>query len=84
MVSWSVRRSGLPVRTMATVTVPGFLPSGAPKRRRSTYLLWEEPKGPDFVLELTSRSTRRQDEGFKREPYARHDSSSFLGKGAAS
>ena len=75
MASWSVRQSGLPVRTMATVTVPGFLPSASPNRRRGTCLLWEEPKGPDFVLEVTLWSTRRQDEGFKRDPYARLDSS---------
>ena len=47
-----------------------FVVIGAPKRRRRTYLLWEEPKGPDFVLEVTSRSTRRRDEGFKRDLYA--------------
>ncbi len=48
-----------------------FVVFGAPKRRRRTYLLWEEPKGPDFVLEVTSRSTRRVDQGFKRDLYAR-------------
>ena len=48
-----------------------FVVIGAPKRRRRTYLLWEEPKGPDFVLEVTSWSTRRRDQGFKRDLYAR-------------
>ena len=48
-----------------------FVVFGAPKRRRRTYLLWEEPKGPDFVLEVTSGSTRRRDQGFKRDLYAR-------------
>ena len=48
-----------------------FVVFGAPKRRRRTYLLWEEPKGPDFVLEVTSWSTRRRDQGFKRDLYAR-------------
>ena len=38
---------------------------------RDTYKLWEEPKGPDFVLEVTSRSTRRQDQVRKRALYAR-------------
>ena len=28
---------------------------------RDTYLLWREPKAPDFVLEVTSKSTRRND-----------------------
>ena len=48
-----------------------FVVFGVQKRRRRTYLLWEEGKGPDFVLEVTSRSTRRQDQGFKRDLYAR-------------
>ena len=47
-----------------------FVVFGVPKRRRRTYLLWEEGKVPDFVLEVTSRSTRRQDAGFKRDLYA--------------
>ena len=38
---------------------------------RDTYKLWEEPKGPDFVLEVTSRSTRRDDQVRKRALYAR-------------
>ena len=48
-----------------------FVVFGVPKRRRRTYLLWEEGKAPDFVLEVTSRSTRHQDAGFKRDLYAR-------------
>ena len=48
-----------------------FVVFGVPKRRRRTYLLWEEGKAPDFVLEVTSRSTRRNDQGFKRDLYAR-------------
>lgn len=38
---------------------------------RETYKLWEEPKAPDFVLEVTLRSTRRQDQVRKRALYAR-------------
>ena len=38
---------------------------------RETYKLWEEPKGPDFVLEVTSRSTRRDDQVRKRALYGR-------------
>ena len=38
---------------------------------RETYKLWEEPRGPEFVLEVTSRSTRREDQIRKRELYAR-------------
>ena len=37
---------------------------------RDSYLLWNEPKGPDFVLEITSRSTRREDQGRKKRVYA--------------
>ncbi len=37
---------------------------------RDTYRLWEEPKAPDFVLEITSRSTRKEDLGRKRNLYA--------------
>ena len=48
-----------------------FVVFGVPKRRRRIYLLWEEGEAPDFVLEVTSRSTRRQDAGFKRDLYAR-------------
>ena len=48
-----------------------FVVIGAPKRRRRTYRIWEEPKGPDFVLEVTSKSTRWIDRGFKRDLYAR-------------
>ena len=48
-----------------------FVVFGAPKRRRRTYLLWQVPKGPDFVLEVTSRSTWRHDQGTKRDLYAR-------------
>ena len=44
---------------------------GAPKHMRSSYLLWEEPKAPDFVLEVASESTYRSDLGDKRDTYAR-------------
>lgn len=36
---------------------------------RDTYLLWREPKAPDFVLEVTSKSTRRNDQVTKRTLY---------------
>jgi Uma2 family endonuclease len=38
-----------------------FVVKGVPKRRRPNYLTWEEGKGPDFVIELTSSSTRAED-----------------------
>jgi Uma2 family endonuclease len=54
----------------AVVAPDVFVVFGAPKRDRSTYLLWNEPKAPDFVLEITSRSTRSKDQGVKRGIYA--------------
>ena len=43
---------------------------GAPKHVRSSYRLWEEPKAPDFVLEVASESTYRVDQVRKRTIYA--------------
>lgn len=43
---------------------------GAPKHIRSSYRLWEEPKAPDFVLEIASESTYRADQVRKRTIYA--------------
>ncbi len=54
----------------AVVAPDVFVVMGAPKRDRRSYKLWEEPKGPDFVLEITSRSTRSEDQGPKRGTYA--------------
>ena len=54
----------------AVVAPDLFAVVGAPKHWRNTYKLWEEPKAPDFVLEVTSRSTRTVDRGRKREIYA--------------
>ena len=55
----------------AVVAPDVFVALGVPDRDRDTYLLWEESKGPDFVVEVTSRSTRREDQGRKREVCAR-------------
>ena len=46
-----------------------FVVLGAPDHRRRSYKVWEEPKGPDFVLEITSHSTRSADQGPKRRVY---------------
>lgn len=48
-----------------------FVVFGAPKLpRRDTWLVWKEGgKTPDFVLEVTSKKTRRVDEGKKRRLY---------------
>ena len=57
----------------AVVAPDVFVVIGAPKRTehpRDTYKLWEEPKGPDFVLEVLSSSTWETDLGPKRALYA--------------
>ena len=54
----------------AVVAPDVFVVLGAPGHRRDSYLRWNEPKAPDFVLEVTSRSTRGEDEGRKRRVYA--------------
>jgi Uma2 family endonuclease len=54
----------------AVVAPDVFVVLGTTKRDRVSYMLWEEPKGPDFVLEITSRSTRTRDQGPKRGTYA--------------
>jgi Uma2 family endonuclease len=38
-----------------------FVVFGVAKRERLNYLVWEEGKGPDVAIELTSSSTRRED-----------------------
>ena len=53
----------------AVVAPDVFVVLGADSFDRSIFRLWEEPKGPDFVLEITSRSTRREDQVSKRELY---------------
>ena len=40
-----------------SVTPDVFVVIGAPRHNRMTYKLWEEPKAPDFVLEVASRNT---------------------------
>ena len=58
----------------AAVVAPDvFVAIGAPKRAdapRRTYKLWEEPTGPDFVLEVVSDSTWQVDRDEKPELYA--------------
>jgi Uma2 family endonuclease len=38
-----------------------FVVRGVPKHDRPNYLVWEEGKGPEIVIELTSSTTRRED-----------------------
>jgi Uma2 family endonuclease len=47
-----------------------FVVFGIETKRRRTYLMWEEGKGPDFVLELVSKNTYKEDLGRKKNLYA--------------
>ena len=47
-----------------------FVVFGAAQHNRNVYKLWEEPKAPDFVLEVASENTWREDLGRKRTLYA--------------
>jgi Uma2 family endonuclease len=38
-----------------------FAVRGVPRHNRENYLIWAEKKGPEVVIELTSRSTRKED-----------------------
>ena len=53
----------------ASVAPDVFVVVGVANHIRTSYKLWQEPKGPDFVLEITSRNTRHEDQGRKRELY---------------
>jgi len=46
-----------------------FVVKGVVKAQRPNYLLWEEGKGPDIVIELTSSSTRSEDTKKKKKLY---------------
>jgi Uma2 family endonuclease len=46
-----------------------FVVKGVAKHQRPNYLIWEEGKGPEVVIELTSQSTREEDIEDKYELY---------------
>ncbi len=54
----------------ASVAPDVFVAFGVEDRVRMSYRVWEEGKGPDFVLEVASPSTWREDVGRKRDVYA--------------
>ena len=59
--------------TLARVAPDVFVVFGPRNRKeeRESYLLWKEPKAPDFVLEIASQGTWRDDQDRKRELYRR-------------
>lgn len=46
-----------------------FFVRGVPKRVRDCYFLWKEGKSPDCIIEITSKSTRKEDTKVKFELY---------------
>ena len=54
-----------------SVAPDAFVAFGVEDRVRMSYKVWEEGKGPDFVLEVASRSTWREDVETKPAVYAR-------------
>lgn len=57
--------------TRSSVAPDVFVVQGIPKQKRKTYLLWEEGQAPCFVLEATSKTTRREDLEDKKRLYAK-------------
>jgi Uma2 family endonuclease len=54
----------------AVVSPDVFVVKGVPKQERRIYKLWEERQPPAIVFEITSRTTRREDQRFKRNLFA--------------
>ena len=46
-----------------------FVVRGVEKKDRDHYLIWKEGKAPDVVIEITSKTTRREDQRKKKELY---------------
>src|SRR5262249_40516680 len=46
-----------------------FVVRGVAKHNRPYYLIWQEGKGPEVAIELTSKTTRREDLGKKKAIY---------------
>ena len=56
---------GEPASAAKSVSPDLMVVLGASKRVRSSYVLWQESKAPDFVLEIASESTYRIDQSEK-------------------
>ena len=56
----------------AVVSPDVYVAYGVPKETdREVWKVWVEGKVPDFILEVTSKSTRKDDEGKKKDLYER-------------
>lgn len=55
----------------AVVAPDLFLVKGVSKGKRKSFLLWKEGRGPSFVIEVTSDSTRDEDLNKKKDAYQR-------------
>ena len=53
------------------VVPDNFVVLGCDPKRRRVFKTWEEEKVPDVVFEVTSRSTKQDDESFKPQIYER-------------
>ncbi len=47
-----------------------FVVRGVGKQSRRTYKLWEEKRAPNVVIEVSSRKTKNEDLGWKKQLYA--------------
>ncbi len=54
-----------PGNSQVSISPDVFVVFGVPKQPRRSYQTWVEGKGPDWVMEITSSSTRTQDEKIK-------------------
>ena len=53
------------------VAPDAFVVTACDPRRRQVFRIWEEGRSPDVVWEVTSRSTKRNDEIFKPRAFAK-------------
>jgi Uma2 family endonuclease len=57
--------------TQASVSPDVFVVFGVSKRQRKSYKIWQEGgKAPNFILEITSKSTKQKDQEVKPKLYA--------------
>ncbi len=60
----------VPGKTRRSISPDVMVVFGIEKKMRRTYKIWEEGKAPDFVMEVTSKSTYKNDLRKKKARYA--------------